>query len=86
MAVVVSLVLVLKEATSLATEAKGHAKVAEKDPWMLVVAALIVHRISMTNVCTRVHQTQGAQVMQCCHQSLRVEVADPMSPATVVAA
>ena len=85
-AVVVSRAVVLKEATGLATEAKGHAKVAEKGHRMLVMSTLIVNRIGMTKVCARVHHTRGAQVMQCCRQLLRAKVADRVSPATVVAA
>ena len=60
-------------------------KVAEKGYRMLVVTALIMHHISMTKVYAhRVHQTQGAQVMQCCQpvaesRSGRIQ----MSPATV---
>ena len=84
-AVVVSHAVVLREATALVTEAKGREKVAEKGHRMLVVAALIVCQIGVIKVCTKVHQTQGAQVMQCCCQLPRAEVADPVSPATVVA-
>ena len=57
MVVVVSLAVVLKEATGLVTEAKGHAKVPEKAHQLLVVTALIVHQIGVKNVCARVHQT-----------------------------
>ena len=41
-AVVVSMAVVLKEATSLVTKAKSRAKVAEEGNQMLVVAVLIV--------------------------------------------
>ena len=78
--------MVLKEVTGLATKAKGRAQVADKGHRMLVVAVLIMHRIGVTKVCARVNQAQGAQVMQCCRWLLGAEVADPVSPATVVAA
>ena len=86
MAVVASLAVVLKEATGLVTKTKGHIKVAEKGHWMLVVATLIMHQIGATKVCMRVHQTQRVQVMQCFHRLLRAEVADLVSPATMIAA
>ena len=77
--------MVLKKLTSLVTKAKGHTKVAKKGYPILVIAMLIVHRIGMKKVFSRVHQTQEAQVIQCCHQLLRAKVVDLVSPAIVVA-